>query len=97
MKDPLKILTALKRPKMLIRAARFGQDAYCRNRDLTRLLKSPSLPTPERSLPALLEQEAHLEKTRKLGDAGYSISHHIDVLIALMAEARLLPRSTKNA
>jgi hypothetical protein len=39
----------------------------------------------------LLTEEEALEATRKAGDAGYSVARHIDVLIALMAEVRLLP------
>ena len=35
-----------------------------------------------------------MEQTRRAGDAGYSVARHIEVLIALMAEVRLLPRST---
>ena len=34
-----------------------------------------------------------MEETRRAGDAAYSVSRHIEVLIALIAEARLLPRS----
>nr|WP_240794063.1 DUF6477 family protein [Pseudorhodobacter turbinis] len=30
------------------------------------------------------------EETRRRGDAGYSIARHVDLLIAMMAELRLL-------
>ena len=92
MNDPTGILAKLKRPRMLVRAARFGQDEYQRERDLARLLKCVVLPDPERSVDDLLEQEQQMEATRKAGDAGYSIACHVDLLIALMGEAQLLPR-----
>jgi hypothetical protein len=46
-----------------------------------------------RTVPHLLEAEEQLEATRRTGDAAYSVAHHIDVLIALMAEVRLLSRN----
>lgn len=91
MTDPLSILTALRRPRLLIRAARFGVTDYRRERDLSRLLHSPRLPAPGQALDSLMAQEEMLETTRRAGDASYSISRHIDLLIALMAEARLIP------
>lgn len=91
MSDPLTVLRALRRPRLLIRAARLGVTEYRRERDLARLVSSPRLPSPAQALDRLLDQEERLEATRRAGDASYSISHHVDVLIALMAEARLLP------
>jgi hypothetical protein len=40
----------------------------------------------------LISEEERLEMIRCSGDAAYSLTRHIEVLIALMAEARLLPR-----
>ena len=91
MTDMLPLLKALRRPRLLIRAARYGLMDYRRDRDLTRLLKGPRVPGPSQALSALMEQEARLEETRQSGDAGYSISRHVDILIAMMAEARLIP------
>ena len=85
-------LSGLQRPKMLISAARHGLMDYCRDRDLRRLMRMSVVPTPSISVARLLSEEAHLETIRCEGDAGYCITRHIDVLIALMAEARLLPR-----
>lgn len=92
MSDPLTALTALRRPRLLIRAARFGLAEYRRDRDLARLVKCARLPSPAQALDRLLDQEERMEHTRRAGDASYSISRHIEVLIALMAEARLLPQ-----
>lgn len=91
MTDFRALLSDLRRPQLLIRAARCGLVDYRRERDLRRLLDGQQ-PAPDRSVPRLLTQEEHLEEIRKSGDAGYSIAHHIEVLIALMAEVRLLPR-----
>jgi hypothetical protein len=38
-----------------------------------------------------------MEAIRTAGDAAYSIARHIEVLIALMAEVRLLPHATLKA
>jgi len=79
----------MQRPRMLIRAARMGLADYHRERDLRRL-GHMSL-QPEESMPHLLLQEGRIEEKRRAGEMGYSIMQHIDVLIAIMAEARLLP------
>ena len=92
MTDFSEVLANLRRPRLLIRAARFGQADYRRERDLQRLIGVQSTPMSETALPRLLNAEEELEQTRKAGDATYSLTRHIDVLIALLAEARLLPR-----
>jgi hypothetical protein len=90
--DFRRLLADLRRPALLIRAARFGLVDYRRDRDLRRLIEI-ELP-PDRALSRLLEVEEQIEETRKAGDAGYSANRHIDVLIALLGEARMLPRET---
>ncbi len=90
MTDFRALLADLRRPQLLIRAARLGLADYRRDRDLRRLLDAQ--PTPIRAVTRLLGEEEVLEATRKSGDAGYSVSRHIEVLIALMAEVSLLPR-----
>ena len=90
MSDFRTILSELRRPRLLMRAARFGMEEYRRDRDLRHLINGNM--QPERAVPRLLSEEALLEDTRRRGDATYSVSRHIEVLIALMAEARLLPR-----
>ncbi|MCJ8139257.1 DUF6477 family protein [Falsirhodobacter halotolerans] len=90
MTDFRAILATLRRPRLLIRAARLGMEDYRRDRDLGRLTDCP---TPESALPRLLEQEDLLERTRLSGDAAYSVTRHVEVMIALMAEARMQPRS----
>lgn len=94
MTDLLDLIAALRRPRLLIRAARFGQPDYNRRRDLKRLIATTAPPSPETALRALFEEEDRLETARREGAATYSLMRHIDVLIAMMAEARLLPRPT---
>ncbi|GLS85125.1 hypothetical protein GCM10010873_00980 [Cypionkella aquatica] len=93
MTDFRALLETLRRPRLLIRAARCGVVDYRRDRDLKRLVDS--MPTPERAVSRLLVEEERLEDIRQSGAASYSVARHIEVLIALMAEVRLLPRSPK--
>lgn len=90
MTDFRSLLADLRRPRLLIRAARFGLADYRRDRDLRRLIDVNT--SPDRAFPCLLSEEERLEDTRRAGDAAYSVARHIEVLIALMAEVRLLPR-----
>lgn len=91
--DLARHIATLRRPRLLVRAARIGIEDYQRERDLCRLMKSSHLPSPERAVSALIDEEEVLEETRRRGDADYSPMRHVEVLIALMAEARLLPRA----
>jgi plasmid stability protein len=92
MSDFRNLLAGLKRPRLLIRAARHGLAEYRRDRDLHRLIGGAKVPAPDEALRRLMHEEARLEGIRGTGDAAYSLVRHIEVLIALMAEARLLPR-----
>ncbi len=86
-------LATLRRPRLLVRAARHGMADYNRKRDLTRLTGQ----NPSKSTRAIVEQlifqEEQIEETRRMGDAAYRPSKHIELLVALIAECRLLPRS----
>lgn len=88
-------LADLRRPRLLIRAARCGMADYRRDRDLKRLINANGPASPETALPRLMNEEERLETTRRAGCASYSLSRHIDLLIAMMSEARLLPRSQR--
>ena len=50
--------------------------------------------SPEDTVTSLMSVEARLEATRLAGDAAYSVARHIEVLIALLAEARFLRGGT---
>ncbi len=90
MPDMTDTLCQLHRPRLLMRAARFGVTEYCRARDLRRLLRFSVAPTPEAALRALVPVEAELERDRVRGGANYSVALHIDVLIAMKGEFRLI-------
>lgn len=91
MNDVTTLLNALRRPRLLIRAARFGLNDYNRNRDLKRVMRTSTAPSPARALSTLIEEEAKIEEIRRSGDATYSVKRHVELLIALLGEARLLP------
>lgn len=85
-------LSELRRPKLLIRAAAEGLREYDRARDLRRVLRLAGTPAPDGALGALVAEEAGCEERRRSGDASYSFARHIEILIAMMAEARLFLR-----
>lgn len=84
-----------RRPRLLLRTARLGLPDYARERDLKRLLRLPAAPAPGLGVvQALLRLEGEYEalRTRPPADLGqpWRAAPHIEVLIALLAEARLL-------
>lgn len=95
MTDLFSLVSELRRPKLLIRAARAGVTGYNRNRDLRRVMRVAAAPSPERALSVLIEAEAEVEEIRQKGCASYSFARHIDLLIAMIGEAQLLPRPTR--
>ncbi len=90
MQDILGMLTALRRPRLLIRAARIGMEDYRRDHHLRRLLGHGALPRSGAALLRLMEMEADLNDLRRQNNASYSVINHVDLLIAMMAEAQIL-------
>jgi hypothetical protein len=90
MQDILSRVEALKRPPLLVRAARFGLDDYNRDGQLPRLLHTLVVPRAGQAIVALLDIEAALDARRLDQGADYSVARHVEVIIALMAEARIL-------
>jgi hypothetical protein len=98
MTDSLARLDCLIRPRLLIGAARFGLAEWRRDRDLRRLLRRTDLPAPGTALDELLALEEAQEECRTLRAASYVIARHVEILTALMAEARLArARTDANA
>jgi len=89
MKDILGMLATLRRPRLLIRAARIGAQDYRRDH-LRSLLGYEALPRSGPALVRLIEMEASLEDNRREADARYSVARHVQVLVAMMGEARIL-------
>ncbi len=96
MSEIIERLSRLRRPRLLMRAVRIGMPDYRRERDLARLIPSGTSATPEVTLTRLMHEEARLETIRRTGDIRYSISRHIEVLIAMMTEMRLVPQVRRD-
>jgi hypothetical protein len=97
MNDVATVLNALRRPRILIRAARAGVSDYRRERDLKRLLRSVRPAAQQQTMGTLLAEETRLEAIRAAGEANYSIQRHIAVLTAIIAEARSMPAMASAA
>lgn len=82
-------LANLKRPALLVRAARLAAENLHRKPMLRKVFGEDDV--PPNALPELSAIESELNTRRKTGDAGYSIARHVTVLAALMHEAALGP------
>lgn len=78
---------ALRRPRLLMSAARHGLGEYRRARDLLRLLGY--CPSAAVAAMDLAEMEASAEAARRAGSPAWSCTRHVEVLIALLAERTL--------
>ncbi len=90
MQDVLTMMDGLTRPKLLIRAARLGAENYYRETHLPRVLGYGQVPRSGDALLRLIQQEADLNRLRKTQDTAYSLPAHLDLLIAMVGEARIL-------
>ncbi len=95
----LETISQTHRPRLLLRAARIGTADYRRETDLRRVLRLPAPPPPgPETLRALIDLEAELEarRTRAAPDGGdaWRPTRHVEVMIALIAEARLMVAAT---
>ena len=81
-------LDELSRPRLLVDAARHGMPDYQRRRDLRRILRVAIPADAASALRKLIPLEADIERRRVTGGRGYTSARHVDVLIALMSEAR---------
>ncbi len=93
MTDILKSLDSLCRPRLLIRAARYGLQEYRRCAHLKRHLGYGHLPRSGPALMRLIEIESEVNNQRQNENASYSASYHVDLLIAMMGEAQFLRAS----
>lgn len=82
-------LASLKRPKLLVEAARHGSATYMRSRDLRSLIAGQPQKTNEQILESLGVQERLLDHDRRENATTYSVTKHIAVLSALLAEMRV--------
>ena len=96
MQDILSILQTLHRPQLLMRAERIGAVEYRRSAHLPRLLGYGRTPKTAAALLKLIEYEDELNIQRKSGESAYNLVRHLDVLIAIVGEARILSASQPN-
>lgn len=86
MANTYEVLAHLRRPKILIRAAKLGAKQYsAKDDDPTRATGGRHL---EDRIKRLAAHEGALEQERREGNACYDMHAHIRVLTALLAEAR---------
>lgn len=97
MYDALGLIATLTRPRLLVRAARFGVDDYRRDQHLPRLLATEALPRSGEAILRLLDIEDDLNDRRVTVVADYAVARHVEVLIALLGEARLLRAALRTS
>ncbi len=89
----LDTLNKIKRPKLLMQAARFGVPEYKRKLHLP-LVLGPIHPSDCTNILAkLMRVEQDWNEKRRDNCASYSFVDHVDVLIAILAEAHHLRAS----
>lgn len=79
-------LSYMKRPSLLVTAARAGVMTYNRERSLRRILKTTGTPALLKGLTMLLDEEQIQNDLRRTGSGLYDVSHHIELMIALIAD-----------
>lgn len=94
----MQLLCCERRPRLLLQAARAGLSEYRRESDLRRVLRLPAAPMPgPATVRALMTLEAELENRRRsrFAAAGepWRPARHVEVMISLMAETRLMAES----
>lgn len=95
MQDLMTQIATLRRPRLLIRAARIGAQTYRREARLPRLLGYGVSLRLGPTVVRLMALEAEMNEKRENGDAGYSIVAHVDLLTAIMGEYQLLRAQTQ--
>ena len=89
MSDPMVQLNALSRPRLLVRAARIGLAEFNRDKSLRRLMPGETPPPPGQAFDVLYDRERVMDIARRDGGATYSVARHVELLAALIHEARL--------
>ena len=89
MRDLMGMISALKRPGLLVRTAKIGADDYRRDVHLRRILKSGVPAKTGEAIVRILEIESEITEHRIANHAEYSVAEHVEVLIALLGEARI--------
>lgn len=90
MHDLIGMITTRRRPRLLNTAAQHGARGYCRGALLRRLLATSDLPRHAEALIKLLEIEHDVDQNRRAHAPDYSARHHLELMIAILGEAKLL-------
>ena len=96
MEDVLTQVSRLNRPTLLVRTARHGLEDYNRIVHLRRLLRCETLPSPGKAILKLMEHEAIVNVQRLENRAEYSVARHVELIMALMCETRILKASNAS-
>lgn len=81
----------MSRPKILVTSAQFGARRYRRARDLPGAIPGLLARADAQILPELVAAEQRCEEERRARSAAYRPGRHVQILAALLAEARSLP------
>ena len=97
----LETLATIKRPPLMMRTARHGLMDYNRMTDLRRILRLPATPPPGAATVRLLidlEERQESLRTRPQSEIGnpWRPARHVELLIALIAEARLMAQAVPS-
>lgn len=90
MQDISAMLSRLRRPPLLVRAARIAAEDYRREAHLPALLGQPVPRRHGAAALALMEHEREIDRLRRDRAATYSALRHVRLLSALIGEAQLL-------
>ncbi len=96
MQDVLSLLARMHRPRLLMRAARIGAEDYVREIHLPRALGSAPPSRNSAAILQLLEIEAQLNEQRLSEGSAYNMLSHVEVMIAIVAEAQALRTSLSD-
>ncbi len=96
MQNIFQTLESLRRPKLLIQAARIGAAEYQGKARLAKLIDAGDLMRGGSALSRLLDMEQDVNDLRKQHATSYSVAYHVELLTAVMGEARLLRASHKS-
>ena len=89
MQNLSEIVSGMRRPPLLVRAARIGSEDYRRSRHLPRLIGPQAAARPEEALARLIETEEPVDEARRAGTASYSSARHVELLSAIIAELEI--------
>ncbi|MDB3921557.1 DUF6477 family protein [Paracoccaceae bacterium] len=78
-------LHSVKRPKILVNAAKLGLETYNRAKCLSSFLALSMPQHPAQILRSLIDKEGQLDKMRLQEHVQYNIALHVTVLTALVA------------